>query len=82
VGGLFTGNRARYGGAIYNRARLNVTGSTFSGNSATESGGAVFSQTGNFNARDNGWGAAAGPTSALVNDKVLFAPFLTAGCPN
>jgi len=109
VGGLFTGNRARYGGAIYNRARLNVTNSVFNTNTAIESGGAVyhqhgntqngiaqscfsgntarfgaavFSQTGNFNARDNGWGAAAGPTSALVNDKVLFAPFLTAGCPN
>jgi len=43
----FTGNRARYGGAIYNRARLNVTNSTFATNSATESGGAVYHQNGN-----------------------------------
>ena len=105
----FTGNRARYGGAIYNRARLNVATSVFSTNTATESGGAVyhqngnsqnsiaqscfsgntarfggaaFSQTGNFNAQNNWWGAASGPTSALVNNQVQTSPFLTAGCPN
>jgi len=108
-GSSFTGNRARYGGAIYNRARLNVTNSVFTANTATESGGAVyhqngntqngiaqscfsgntarfggavFSQTGNFNARDNWWGAATGPTSAMVNSNMLVAPFLTAGCQN
>jgi len=109
AGSTFTGNRARYGGAIYNRARLNVANSVFSTNTATESGGAVyhqngntqngiaqsyfsgntarfggavFSQTGNFNAQNNWWGAASGPTSALVNNQVQTSPFLTAGCPN
>jgi len=109
AGSTFTGNRARFGGAIYNRARLNVTNSTFTTNTATESGGAVyhqngnaqngiaqscftgntarfggamFSQTGNFNAQNNWWGAASGPTSAMVNNQVQFTPFLTAGCPN
>jgi predicted outer membrane repeat protein len=106
---IFTNNRARFGGAIANRARLNVTDSTFTSNTATESGGAVyhqnantqngiaqscftgntarfggavFSETGNFNAQNNWWGAATGPTSAMVNDNVLTSPFLTAGCPN
>jgi len=109
AGSTFTGNRARFGGAIYNRARLNVTNSTFTTNTATESGGAVyhqngnnqngiaqscftgntarfggavFSQTGNFNAQNNWWGVATGPTSAMVNNQVQFTPFLTAGCPN
>ena len=109
AGSSFTGNTARYGGAIYNRARLNVTNSIFTSNTATESGGAVyhqngasqngiaqtcftgntarfggavFSQTGNFNAQNNWWGVASGPTSAMVNNQVQFTPFLTAGCPN
>ncbi|MDZ4769062.1 MAG: hypothetical protein SGJ24_08045 [Chloroflexota bacterium] len=58
-----------------------IASSCFAGNTA-RFGGTVFSQSGNFNARDNGWGAATGPTSAMVNDKVLFAPFLMVGCPN
>jgi len=79
-----TNTATESGGAVYhqNGATQNgIAGSCFTGNTA-RFGGAVFSQTGNFNARDNWWGAATGPTGALVNTNVLTAPFLTAGCPN
>jgi predicted outer membrane repeat protein len=108
AGSSFTGNTARFGGAIYTRARLNVTNSIFTNNTATESGGAVyhqndnaqngiaqscfsgnmarfggavFSETGNFNAQNNWWGAATGPTGAMVNSNVQTSPYL-AECPN
>jgi predicted outer membrane repeat protein len=81
---VFTGNTAtESGGAINNRtsgAHV-VQNSCFSGNTA-RFGGTVFSSTGNFDARNNWWGAESGPTSVMVNSNVLFSPFLTTGCPN
>jgi|GEM_PF-2534882 len=82
---IFTANIAvESGGAIYNTSNATanrVQNACFSGNTA-RFGGAVFSQTGNFNAQNNWWGAVSGPTSAMVNNQVQFTPFLTAGCPN
>jgi predicted outer membrane repeat protein len=107
--GTFTGNRARFGGALANGGTLTLTNSTFTNNTAVENGGAVyntgtaaasqvqnvcfsgntarfggavFSSTANFNARENWWGDASGPTAALANTNVQTTPFLTAGCPN
>jgi|GEM_PF-1279426 len=84
-GSVFTGNIAvESGGAVYHQnanTQNGVAQSCFTGNTA-RFGGAVFSQTGNFNAQNNWWGAASGPTGAMVNANVLTAPFLTAGCPN
>ena len=84
-GSVFTGNIAvESGGAVYHQnanVENGVAQSCFTGNTA-RFGGAVFSQTGNFNAQNNWWGAASGPTGAMVNANVLTAPFLTAGCPN
>ncbi len=40
-----TGNSAGYGGAIYNGSTTTVSNSTFSKNSATESGGALYNDT-------------------------------------
>jgi predicted outer membrane repeat protein len=44
---VFTGNSSQYGGAIYNgdSGSLTITGSTFSHNSATNSGGAIYAAT-------------------------------------
>jgi hypothetical protein len=84
-GSNFTGNSAvESGGAIYHQntnTQNGIAQSCFTGNTA-RFGGAVFGQTGNFNARDNWWGAASGPTSAMVNNQVVTNPFLTVGCPN
>ena len=38
----FSGNTGGDGGAIYSAQNLTVTGSTFSGNSATVGGGAIY----------------------------------------
>jgi predicted outer membrane repeat protein len=43
---LSHGNSSNYGGAIYNQGTLTVTNSTFSGNSATTSGGAIDNEVG------------------------------------
>jgi predicted outer membrane repeat protein len=84
-GSTFTSNSAvESGGAVYHQnanTQNGIAQSCFTGNTA-RFGGAVFSETGNFNAQNNWWGAATGPTSAMVNDNVLTSPFLTAGCPN
>jgi predicted outer membrane repeat protein len=81
---VFSGNTAtESGGAVYNRtsgAHV-VQNSCFSGNTA-RFGGAVFSSTSSFDARNNWWGIESGPTSAMVNSQVQFTPFLTTGCPN
>jgi len=82
---MFSGNIAvESGGAVYNTSNASanrIQNTCFSGNTA-RFGGAVFSSTGSFNARDNWWGAATGPTTAMVNSNVQFTPFLTSGCPN
>ena len=84
-GSIFTGNVAvESGGAVYHQnanTQNGIAQSCFTGNTA-RFGGAVFSQTGSFNAQNNWWGVASGPTSAMVNNQVQFTPFLTAGCPN
>lgn len=83
-GSVFTGNIAvESGGAVYHQnanTQNDIAQSCFSGNTA-RFGGAVFSQTASYNAQNNWWGAASGPTSALVNANVLTSPYLTT-CPN
>lgn len=83
-GSIFTGNIAvESGGAVYHQnanTQNAIAQSCFSGNTA-RFGGAVFSQTASYNAQNNWWGAASGPTSALVNVNVLTSPYLTT-CPN
>jgi len=58
-GSIFTGNIAvQSGGAVYHQnanAQNGVVQSCFTGNTA-RFGGAVFSQTANFNAQNNWWG--------------------------
>ena len=86
---LFTGNSADdRGGAVYAGS---VTGSwvhnsCISGNTSPNTGGVYSGPTG-FDATNNWWGAADGPSGAgsgsgdAVNNKVVFTPFLTTGCP-
>jgi predicted outer membrane repeat protein len=53
---LFSGNFAELGGAIYNNAPygvLVVRGSTFSGNSASDSGGAVYNNAGTVTVQES-----------------------------
>jgi M6 family metalloprotease-like protein len=42
--GAFTSNTATYGGAVFNGGNLSVTGSTFSGNTASSWGGALYQE--------------------------------------
>jgi len=80
----FTGNTAtENGGAVYNTssaASNRIQNVCFSGNTA-RFGGAVFSSTTSFNAQNNWWGVATGPTTSMVNSNVLTSPYLTT-CPN
>ncbi|OQA88817.1 MAG: putative outer membrane protein pmp6 precursor [Lentisphaerae bacterium ADurb.Bin242] len=48
TGGAFTGNNAENGGAIYNNAGGNLSGSTFTNNIAANNGGAVYNAGGNL----------------------------------
>lgn len=86
---IFSGNSAQdRAGAVYAGS---VTGSwvhnsCISGNTSPNTGGVYSGPTG-FDATNNWWGAADGPSGAgsgsgdAVNNKVVFTPFLTTGCP-
>lgn len=80
-GSIFTGNIAvESGGAVYHQntnTQNDIAQSCFT----ARFGGAVFSQTASYNAQNNWWGAASGPTGGLVNANVLTSPYLTT-CPN
>ena len=76
---VFTGNSSEYGGAIYNgdSGTLTVTGSTFSHNSATNSGGAIYSATATvtsstFTGNDaNDGGTIYAATTATITDSTF-----------
>jgi len=78
------------GGAVHNdnsNAANGIHTSCISGNSAPVGSG-VYTDTPNFDATNNWWGAADGPSEAGggsgdgVDDYVLFTPFITTGCPH
>ena len=84
-GSIFANNNVvESGGALYNENNASsnrVENSCFENNIAAH-GDAIFSTRSGFNARDNWWASASGPTLDVVNSNVSFTPFLTEGCPN
>jgi hypothetical protein len=89
-GSVFSNNTAvDRGGAIYNGVTTTswIHDSCITGNTSADTGG-VYSNTAAFDAIDNWWGAAGGPSGAgagtgdAANSNVTFSPFLTTGCPS
>jgi hypothetical protein len=89
-GSVFSNNTAvDRGGAVYNGVTTTswIHDSCITGNSSADTGG-VYSNTAAFDAIDNWWGAAGGPSGAgagtgdAANSNVTFSPFLTGGCPS
>jgi WD40 repeat protein len=79
---LFDSNSAgTNGGAILNdsTAASSVSNSCITNNTAA-AGSGIYSYEANFDARNNWWGSASGPGTA-INSNVLATPFLTEGCP-
>jgi hypothetical protein len=88
-GSVFSNNSAiDRGGAVYNGVTTIswIHDSCITGNTSADTGG-VYSNTAAFDATDNWWGTASGPSGAgtgtgdAANSNVTFSPFLTAGCP-
>lgn len=86
---IFSGNSAQdRAGAVYAGSVVDswVHSSCISGNTSPNTGGVYSGPTG-FNATNNWWGAADGPSGAgsgsgdAVNNRVVVTPFLTTGCP-
>ncbi|MCQ2380078.1 MAG: right-handed parallel beta-helix repeat-containing protein [Victivallaceae bacterium] len=77
----FSGNTAFDGGAIYNTAgTVNVTGSTFTGNSAPDSGGAIYNISGTayvtgseFSGNTAGTGGAIYNTGTATIENSVFS---------
>ena len=70
------------GGGIYSTVNGSSVGqSCFSGNTARNGGAISSTANGNFNAKNNWWGSASGPTSAMTNGKLQTSPHLSS-CPN
>jgi predicted outer membrane repeat protein len=88
---IFSNNAAvANGGAIHNDNSSPANGvhnSCIAGNSAP-TGSGVYTDTPDFDAANNWWGAADGPSGSGggsgdgVDDWVLFTPFITTGCPH
>lgn len=86
---IFSGNSAQdRAGAVYAGSVVDswVHSSCISGNTSPNTGGVYSGPTG-FDATNNWWGAADGPSGAgsgsgdAVNNRVVVTPFLTTGCP-
>ncbi len=79
TGCTFEGNRANYGGAIWNEAPsiLIANFNRFSGNNATQSGSAIYFESGTVDAKYNWWGSNDPNFSALTNlDGDYYNPYL------
>ena len=80
---VFTENDDAAGGEdIYSAAAHTnkwVATSCFVNTNPADSG--VFSTTANFDAKNNWWGSASGPTAGQTNSNIVSSPFLTDGCP-
>jgi predicted outer membrane repeat protein len=79
TGCTFEGNSANYGGAIWNEAPsiLIANFNRFSGNNATQSGSAIYFESGSVDAKYNWWGSNDPNFSALTNlDGDYYNPYL------